>query len=142
VKQISAILAALLAGAIALLYLPGTMRLELYDVGDLTYNLQDFPSVDISLATDPPLDPILDVELLQTGMELAEKLQPLAPTADLGMIFQNGLLIVRATAIQHVAVRGALFGYRVRNSSVTWTINRLTRAKAALSAALLGMITK
>jgi len=141
VKWTWAILATLLLGAIALLYLPGAQRLELHDVQDLTYTM-DSPRIDISLVTNPPPDPIIEVDLIQTGMELAEKLRVLAPYSDPEVIFQNGLLIARATPIQHFAIRGTLFGYRVRNDSVTWTIDKLSRAKAALSAALLGMITK
>lgn len=121
---------AVLVAAIAALLLPAPSRLELYDVQDLTYSIVDMPGVDISLAGCP--DPVIEVDLRMTGMELAGKLQFLSPESPIH--FQNGLLIVRASPSQHAAIRGALLGYRARNLTSLWIIDRLD--------SLLGMITR
>jgi hypothetical protein len=145
VRKTIALGATLLLAAITALHLPTPTRLELYAANDLVYDLGGgFPGVDISLATEVLLDPIVDVDLMMTGSDLAESLQLLVPGIgeDRTVGFQNGLLIVRATAIQHAAIQTALIGYRARNAGVSWIISRLTHAKAALSAALFGMITK
>ena len=122
------------------LHLPGTPRLELYDVQDLTYCLGGW-SVDISLAGSKP-DPILEVNLIMLGSDLADRLRPLAPTSDVPVQFQNGLLIVRGTAPQQLGVRAALAVLRIRNAAVTRALDAASHAKAALSAALFGMITR
>jgi len=141
VKKTVAGIVALLLSAIATLHLPTNSRLELYEVGDLTYSM-DGPSVDISLATRDPVEPILEVYLIFTGEDLVHRLRPLVPGAEELMQFQNGLLIVRGTAMQHLAVRAALLVHRVRNAAVFWSIDAISRAKAALSARLFGMITR
>ena len=141
-KTVGLVLAGVLLVLGTSLHLPSDPRLELYEVQDLVYDLPDFPSVDISLATKDPVDPILHVDLILLGSELADRLQPLVPGSDVPVQFQNGLIIVRGTSAQHVAVRAALAAHRVRNSAVTSIIDGISRAKAALRAKLFGMITK
>ena len=76
------------------------------------------------------------------GEDLARRLGPLVPGADVPVQFQNGLLIVRGTSLQHLAVRAALTTHRARNLAGTTIIDGISRAKAALQARLFGMITK
>jgi len=132
----------LLLTFLALLHLPSDRRLELYDVQDLVYNFTGFPSVDISLATSDPVDPIFEVNLIMIGSDLASRFQPLVPGSDVPVQFQNGLLIVRGTTAQHLAVRAALAAHRIRNSVVTSIIDGISHAKAALQVSLFGMITR
>ncbi|MBI3854920.1 MAG: hypothetical protein HY293_04435 [Planctomycetes bacterium] len=135
----------LLAAGIGLV-LPTGDELALYRVDDLVYML-DSPGVGISLATTVQLDPIIDVPLMMVGSDLAENLRLLVPGSrdeETGRTveFTNGWLAVRATLFQHAAVRAALGAYRVRNDVAASSIDQATRAKAALSAALYGMITR
>jgi hypothetical protein len=142
VKGTAAGIVGFILAVLTALHLPTRPRLELYDVNDLTYSFTDFPTVDISLASRPAIVPILDLDLLLTGQELASRLQPLVPGADVPVQFQNGLLIVRGTAMQHLAVRGALFAHRARNGALTSSIDGISTAKATLSSRLFGMITR
>ena len=121
------------------LHLPTPPRLELYDVGDLTYSLGGFPGVDISLATKPP--PIWEADLMMTGDDLATRLRPLVPGDEATVQFQNGMLIVRGTSLQHLTIRTALFAHRSRNAAISWAIDGISGVKAALCAKVFGMIT-
>jgi hypothetical protein len=142
VKPLAAALAAFLLAFLAALQVPSNRRLELYDVQDLVYNFSDFPTIDIILATSDPVEPVFEANLIMLGRDLASRLQPLVPDSDVPVQFQNGLLIVRGTMAQHLAVRAALAAQRLRNSAVTSTIDGISRAKAALQTKLFGMITR
>jgi hypothetical protein len=97
-----------------LLRTPGRTRLELYDVQDLVYGMNDFPSVDISLAQNPNgYDPVSI-----TGMELAERICFLLPESsdrndEEKIDFANGMIIARTTAIKQAAVFGIIATHRV-----------------------------
>jgi hypothetical protein len=96
-----------------LLRIPGRTRLELYDVQDLVYGMNDFPSVDISLARNPNgYDPVSI-----TGMELAERICFLLPGSNDGkddeqIGFGNGMIIARTTGIKQAAVYGIIATHR------------------------------
>ncbi len=107
-------LLALIVVAPTALFLPGPVTLELYDVQDIVYTMPDWPSVDISLAgsgTDGmTVGMTVDYHLLT---DLADDVRTLVPgsrnrAGGRSVNCQNGLLIVRATPVQHVAVRLAL----------------------------------
>ena len=89
------------------LYLPGRGMLEVYDVQDIVYTMNGPSPADITLATPPTVvNPVAYWKL----MDLAEETRLLVPGSgrDAGnrsVQALNGLLIVRATAAQHLAVR-------------------------------------
>lgn len=102
-------------GTVGAFTLPARVRLELYDVQDLTYSMNDFPGVEISLS------PAIGESDLMTGEDLAHQILALVPGswhegAGRSVQFQNGLLIVRATRAQHAAVRALLAVHRARLS--------------------------
>ena len=107
-----AVLAILLLFACASLVFPGRATLEVYDVQDIVYML-DGPSPDeITLAMRSTSTVVNPVEYW-TLSDLAEETRCLVPGAgkcagDRSVQAQNGLLIVRATATQHLAVRARL----------------------------------
>ncbi|MBI3854879.1 MAG: hypothetical protein HY293_04230 [Planctomycetes bacterium] len=110
-KLTAGILAFLVLAAYGALRLPSRIHLELYDVQDLTYSMADFGSSAISLAKDKE-----DRELF-TGEDLANRIVALLPgdwneARGNSIQFQNGVLIVRATSAQQVAIRVILAGYR------------------------------
>ena len=91
-----------------------TVKLELYDVQDLTYGLQDFPGVDISLAQDSlGVDTTEEEGEIQqfTGDDLAELIQnnihknSWDDAEGQSILHNNGLLIVRNTIEVHKSVR-------------------------------------
>lgn len=101
--------------------LKANIKLELYDVQDLTYGLQDFPGVDISLATDSlGVDAMEEEGELQqfTGDDLAELIEnnihkeAWDDAEGQSIIHNNGLLIVRNTIEVHKAVRKFLSNLR------------------------------
>ena len=130
------ILIVLAAGAAFLL--PTGIKLELYDVQDLSCDLAFFPSVDINIASPGiQLDPICD------GEELALRLQGVVPgpwteRSGRSVQFQNGLLIVRATRTQHAGVDAYL---AFRRAQVRLE-EAVLRAKTTICATVFGMITK
>jgi type II secretory pathway component GspD/PulD (secretin)/tetratricopeptide (TPR) repeat protein len=101
------------------------VKLELYDVQDLTYGMQDFPGVDISLAQDAIGTTIAQgEEVVQqfTGEDLANLIKNTIhknewEEADGKSIqFNNGLLIVRNAVEVHKAVRKFLSDLRASTS--------------------------
>jgi hypothetical protein len=125
------------------LLLPAPHRLELYDVQDLTYTLADAPSVDIRLVGSALSD---DEDLCFVGTDLADGLAAVIPglrngSSDRTLQFQNGLLIVRGTAAQQLAIRAGLGVIRaalgIRNPVHAF----LNRVKTAICASVFGMIT-
>ena len=89
-------------------------KLELYDVQDLTYGLQDFPGVDIALSQDSlGVDATEEEGEIQqfTGDDLAELIQnnihknAWDDAEGQSIIHNNGLLIVRNTIEVHKAIR-------------------------------------
>jgi hypothetical protein len=144
VKKTAAIVALLLLAAGGGLLLPTGNSLELYDVQDITYSLNDFGGgVDISLAgSDTHEDPIC-----VTGFELVERLTAIIPGLwgvddDRTIQFQNGMIIVRATAAQHAVIRSYLALHRVAVNRFASMNASITRAKIRLWGRLFGMITK
>ncbi len=85
----------------------GPVTLDLYDVQDITYSINDWPSVDISLTGTGP--DLFQVNYL-LGSELADSVRPLVRDVE----FQNGLLIVRARPLGHAAVRTCIAAHRAR----------------------------
>ena len=79
--------------------MPGRSTLELHDVQDITYGMSDMPGIDISLAGAPPDVLVIDYWTLE---DLAAEVRAGVPCS---VQAQNGLLIVRATRLQHAAVR-------------------------------------
>ena len=119
VKTALMVLFFLSLGTIGALLLPTRVKLELYDVQDLTYAMSDFSSTAISLS------PAIEDRDLMTGEDLANDLQAIVPgsweeSAGRTIQFQNGLLIVRATALQQVAVRMRLAVHRARMCIAEW----------------------
>ncbi|HYF01278.1 MAG TPA: hypothetical protein VEJ18_20310 [Planctomycetota bacterium] len=101
------------------------VKLELYDVQDLTYGMQDFPGVDISLAQDAIGAQIAGGEEARqqfTGEDLANLIKNTIQKdqweeADGKSIqFQNGLLIVRNSVELHRAIRKFLSDLRASTS--------------------------
>lgn len=101
------------------------VKLELYDVQDLTYGMQDFPGVDISLAQDAIGAQVTQgEEAVQqfTGEDLANLIKNTIhkdqwEEADGKSIqFQNGLLIVRNAVETHKAIRKFLSDLRASTS--------------------------
>lgn len=101
------------------------VKLELYDVQDLTYGMQDFPGVDISLAQDAIGTTIAQGEETRaqfTGEDLATLIKNTIhknewEEADGKSIqFSNGLLIVRNSIEVHRAVRKFLSDLRASTS--------------------------
>jgi hypothetical protein len=133
VKRILAVplLALLLVGG---LHLPTGDHLEFYDVKDLVYTMDNFKMIDLN----PP--PVY-ADVLITGMELADQLAPLVPGDDRMVEFQNGYLIVRATTLQHLSVRGALALRSLRNVTFQFMTVGIYHLKTTLPNKLFGMIT-
>jgi hypothetical protein len=144
VKWTLGIAGALLIFAIAALLLPTRITLELYDVQDITYSLADFGGgVSISLAGRE--DPYEDIQF--SGEEVANVLRAIVPglsddASGRTIQFQNGLIIVRATAPQHAAVRCCLTVTQAAIASLNEVNKRLARAKITICTRLLGMITR
>jgi type II secretory pathway component GspD/PulD (secretin)/tetratricopeptide (TPR) repeat protein len=101
------------------------VKLELYDVQDLTYGMQDFPGVDISLAQDSIGTTVAQGEEAKqqfTGEDLANLIKNTIhkdqwEEADGKSIqFQNGLLIVRNAISIHQAIRKFLSDLRASTS--------------------------
>src|SRR6185295_5747309 len=76
------------------------VKLELYDVQDLTYGMADFPGVDISLAQDS----------IGTAVAAGEEANGKS------IQFQNGLLIVRNSIEMHKQIRKFLSDLRASTS--------------------------
>ena len=96
----------------AALLLPGQATLEVYDVRDIVYTVGGPWAEEITLSSPTPTTNVNPVEHW-TQQDLAEECRSLVPGADKGaqgrsVQAQNGILIVRATAAQHLAVRGRL----------------------------------
>ncbi len=101
------------------------VKLELYDVQDLTYGMQDFPGVDISLAQDAIGAQVTQGEEAKqqfTGEDLANLIKNTIhkdqwEEADGKSVqFQNGLLIVRNAIETHKAIRKFLSDLRASTS--------------------------
>ena len=101
------------------------VKLELYDVQDLTYGMMDFPGVDISLAQDAIGAQIAQGDEARaqfTGEDLANLIKNTIhkeqwEEADGKSIqFQNGLLIVRNAIDVHRAIRKFLSDLRASTS--------------------------
>lgn len=101
------------------------VKLELYDVQDLTYGMADFPGVDISLANDQIGTAVAAGEEAKqqfTGEDLANLIKNTIhkdqwEEADGKSIqFQNGLLIVRNSIEMHRAIRKFLSDLRASTS--------------------------
>ncbi len=102
-----------------------SVKLELYDVQDLTYGMQDFPGVDISLAQDAIGTTVAQGEETKqqfTGEDLANLIKNTIhkdqwEEADGKSIqFNNGLLILRNSVEIHKAVRKFLSDLRASTS--------------------------
>lgn len=101
------------------------VKLELYDVQDLTYGMADFPGVDISLAQDAIGAAVAAGEEAKqqfTGEDLANLIKNTIhkdqwEEADGKSIqFQNGLLIVRNSIEMHKSIRKFLSDLRASTS--------------------------
>jgi hypothetical protein len=101
------------------------VKLELYDVQDLTYGMADFPGVDISLAQDAIGTAVAAGEEAKqqfTGEDLANLIKNTIhkdqwEEADGKSIqFQNGLLIVRNSIEMHKQIRKFLSDLRASTS--------------------------
>ena len=101
------------------------VKLELYDVQDLTYGMADFPGVDISLANDAIGTAVAAGEEAKqqfTGEDLANLIKNTIhkdqwEEADGKSIqFQNGLLIVRNSIEMHKSIRKFLSDLRASTS--------------------------
>ncbi|RPH44936.1 MAG: hypothetical protein EHM91_07925, partial [Planctomycetota bacterium] len=101
------------------------VKLELYDVQDLTYGMADFPGVDISLAQDAIGTAVAAGEEAKqqfTGEDLANLIKNTIhkdqwEEADGKSIqFQNGLLIVRNSIEMHRSIRKFLSDLRASTS--------------------------
>jgi Flp pilus assembly secretin CpaC/tetratricopeptide (TPR) repeat protein len=101
------------------------VKLELYDVQDLTYGMQDFPGVDISLAQDQIGTTVAQGEETKqqfTGEDLANLIKSTIhkdqwEEADGKSIqFNNGLLIVRNSVEMHRSIRKFLSDLRASTS--------------------------
>ncbi|MBV8878500.1 MAG: tetratricopeptide repeat protein, partial [Planctomycetaceae bacterium] len=101
------------------------VKLDLYDVQDLTYGMADFPGVDISLATDSIGTAVAAGEEAKqqfTGEDLANLIKNTIhkdqwEEADGKSIqFQNGLLIVRNSVDMHKQIRKFLSDLRASTS--------------------------
>jgi Flp pilus assembly secretin CpaC/tetratricopeptide (TPR) repeat protein len=101
------------------------VKLELYDVQDLTYGMADFPGVDISLANDSIGTAVAAGEEAKqqfTGEDLANLIKNTIhkdqwEEADGKSIqFQNGLLIVRNSIEMHKSIRKFLSDLRASTS--------------------------
>jgi Flp pilus assembly secretin CpaC/tetratricopeptide (TPR) repeat protein len=101
------------------------VKLELYDVQDLTYGMADFPGVDISLANDSIGAAVAAGEEAKqqfTGEDLANLIKNTIhkdqwEEADGKSIqFQNGLLIVRNSIEMHRSIRKFLSDLRASTS--------------------------
>jgi Flp pilus assembly secretin CpaC/tetratricopeptide (TPR) repeat protein len=101
------------------------VKLELYDVQDLTYGMADFPGVDISLANDAIGTAVAAGEEAKqqfTGEDLANLIKNTIhkdqwEEADGKSIqFQNGLLIVRNSIEMHRSIRKFLSDLRASTS--------------------------
>jgi type II secretory pathway component GspD/PulD (secretin) len=97
------------------------VRLELYDVQDLTYGLQDFPGVDISLAQDAIGTTATAEEGAKqqfTGDDLANLIKNTIEKDNWeeadgkSITFNNGLLIVRNTVSVHKSIQKFLSDLR------------------------------
>ncbi len=97
------------------------VKLELYDVQDLTYGIQDFPGVDISLSQDTIGTQIAVDEgkkSVFTGEDLANLIQNTIhkdqweEANGQSIQFQNGLLIVRNSIEVHKSIRRFLSDLR------------------------------
>jgi hypothetical protein len=134
VKLAIRIMPILFMAAWAALYLPGPSTLKLHNVRDLVYGFTDMPGVDISLAQDP-----CDRLYLQViGMELAAKLEWFVPgsssySTDRLVVFANGLIIVRATPVQHLAMSAGLATYRAGVHTVEFLYEKSWRILRAIS---------
>ena len=143
-KRTLALLVFLLAAAIGSLLLPTRVRLELYDVQDMTYSLADFGG-GVSISLTPCVD--LEWDYCFTGEELANGLRFLTPgledeASGRTIQFQNGLIIVRGTAPQHAAIRTCLTVCRAGLCVYNDFNERFARAKITICAAVLGIITR
>ena len=105
--------------------LKSDVKLELYDVQDLTYGMRDFPGVDISLSTDSIGTSVMSGEETQqqfTGEDLASLIQnTIQPNQwddveGASIQYQNGLLILRNNIDVHRAVRQFLSDLRASTS--------------------------
>jgi hypothetical protein len=137
-----AIAALLVLSAFAALLLPAPIHLELYDVGDITYGGEDW-GTSISLVTTAPSD---DEDFYFLGEDLSNAIASLIPrsrdaSSGSGMQFQNGLLIVRGSAAQQLAVRLCLGVTRAAVAIRNPVHALLKRAKTAICTAVYGMIT-
>lgn len=101
------------------------VKLELYDVQDLTYGMKDFPGVDISLAQDAIGTTVSsgDEESKNfTGEDLANLIKSSVHKGEWeeadgkSVTFQNGLLIVRNSVEMHRNVRRFLSDLRASTS--------------------------
>jgi hypothetical protein len=124
----------LVALLISSLFLPTGDRLEFFDVDDLVYTMDGF-SIDL----DPP--PVY-ADVLITGMELADELGWLVPGGDRTVQFGNGMIIVRGTEVQLLAVRTAIAGRRRRNQACQAIVVGIYHLKTTLPKKLFGMITR
>ena len=102
-----AILAILYTCASTALNLPGPVTLELYDVQDMVYMMDRHLEVDLTSDSSSTVPNTVEY---WTQLDLADETRLLVPGARSGdrgrsVEAQNGLLIVRATTIQHLAVR-------------------------------------
>jgi len=129
-------LASLLAVALLFgsLFVPTGDRLEFYEVEDLVYTMDSFPRIDLN---PPPVQ----VEMLIIGSELADQLGWLVPGSDRIVEFGNGMIIVRATTLQHLAVRAAIAARRFRNETCQSIAVAVYHLKTTLPKKLFGMIT-
>ncbi len=102
-----------------------SVKLELYDVQDLTYGMVDFPGVDISLAQDAIGTAVAGGEEAKqqfTGEDLANLIKNTIrkdqwEEADGRSVqFQNGLLIVRNSIEMHRSIRKFLSELRASTS--------------------------
>ena len=112
-KSVMGVLGFLILAGAGALHLPTRIRLELYDVQDITYSMVDMPGLEPSLARSPrSADPELYI-----GEDLVNRIRALTPGVwkerdGRSIQFQNGLLIVRGTATQQSFVRVVLAAHR------------------------------
>ena len=105
------ILLLLVLAATLSLILPTRIRLELHDVQDVACYTGDW-----GINTGP----IIDHDAID-GEELARRISSVLPGSWNGdsertMQYQNGLIVARTTAAQHVAIRVYLTAYRVKTT--------------------------
>jgi hypothetical protein len=100
--------------------------LELYDVRDISWSLDGFPGVDISLAGEGP--DVLSVDYFY-GYDLADELRAMvAEDPDRIVTFQSGLIFIRGDGREHAQIVIALTGHRVRLAALEWLNRELSRA--------------